>query len=141
MDPKIKKGLRLAAAAIFVFALALNIKITLDDPFLMMSDKAVASTTSNSNSSSVEYWGWFWKKRYFDVKCGGITWTKTEYFSSSGTLLGATHYIGGVLQAQYNGSYSYSVISSGTTGGIDLKGWQCMDGWSLCKTNINPCDD
>ena len=50
MDPKIKKGLRLAAAAIFVFALALNIKITLDDPFMMMSDKAVASTTYNSSS-------------------------------------------------------------------------------------------
>ena len=50
MDPKIKKGLRLAAAAIFVFALALNIKITLDGPFMMMSDKAVASTTYNSSS-------------------------------------------------------------------------------------------
>ena len=48
MNLKIKKGLRLAAAAIFVFALALNIKITLDDPFLMMSDEAVASTTYSS---------------------------------------------------------------------------------------------
>ena len=46
MNSKTKKGLRLAAAAIFAFALALNIKITLDDPFLSISDIAIAQTYS-----------------------------------------------------------------------------------------------
>ena len=55
MNSKIKKGLRLAAAAIFVFALAFNIKLTLDDPFVMLSDEAIASTASNSDSSGVDY--------------------------------------------------------------------------------------
>ena len=83
MDPKTKKGLRLAAAAIFVFALAFNIKITLDDPFLMLSDKTVASTTSNSSSSSSASPG-NWKATYpeceFPVSIGipPLVITKTE---------------------------------------------------------------
>ena len=41
------------AAAIFLFALAINVKVTLDDPFVMMSDEAVASSSSQSSNSGV----------------------------------------------------------------------------------------
>ena len=54
MNSKIKKGLRLAAAAIFVFALALNIKLTLDDPFLFVSDIAIASSTGGSGQGGCD---------------------------------------------------------------------------------------
>ena len=84
MNSKTKKGLRLAAAAIFVFALALNIKITLDDPFLLLSDEAIAVTTSNSSSSSSSASPGNWKATYpeceFSVSIGipPLVITKTE---------------------------------------------------------------
>ena len=37
--------------AIFVFALAFNIKLTLDGPFLMLSESAIASTTNTTTST------------------------------------------------------------------------------------------
>ncbi len=52
MKTKIEKGLKYLAAAIFLFALAINVKVTLDDPFALMSNAALAETTSNSSSNS-----------------------------------------------------------------------------------------
>ena len=42
------------AAVVFVLALAINVKVTLDDPFVMMSDEAVAQTTGGSTSQPPE---------------------------------------------------------------------------------------
>ncbi len=82
MNSKTKKGLRLVAAAIFVFALLLNIKVTLDDPFLLLSEQAMAVTTSGGSSSSATPGNW--KATYpeceFSVSIGipPLVITKTE---------------------------------------------------------------
>ncbi len=142
MKTKIEKGLKYLAAAIFLLALAVNVKVTLDDPFVMMSDSAMAVTTSTNSSGSSSYSGWFWTKKYFVVECGGISWEKTEFYNGSDHLVGTTFVEGGIIKVEYTGTYSYSSYSSGTTGNITLQGWQCLDGWSLlCANNINPCDD
>ncbi|TKG93346.1 hypothetical protein EYV94_16470 [Puteibacter caeruleilacunae] len=54
MQTKIKKGIQYLAAAAFIFALVLNIKVTLDDPFVLMSDAVVAQTTSTGTTSSTD---------------------------------------------------------------------------------------
>ncbi|MFW5804794.1 MAG: hypothetical protein ACOCWG_06145, partial [bacterium] len=123
-----------------LLALAINIKVTLDDPFVMLSDEAIAQTTTSSSSET--YSGWLWKKKYHDVECGSITWEKTEYYDINDHLVGTTLIEGGIIKVEYNGTYSYSIYSSGTTGNITLQGWQCLDGWNpFCADNINPCDD
>ncbi len=50
MKTKIEKGLKYLAAAIFLLALAVNVKVTLDDPFKMMSEQALASTSTTSGT-------------------------------------------------------------------------------------------
>ena len=52
MKTKIEKGSKYLAAGIFFIALVLNMKITLDDPFILMSEAVVAQTTSTSSSTN-----------------------------------------------------------------------------------------
>ncbi len=54
MKTKIEKGLKYLAAAIFLLALAVNVKVTLDDPFLMMNEHAMASSTGGSTSGGCQ---------------------------------------------------------------------------------------
>ncbi len=51
MKNKLKVTMTWLAAAIFLFALAINVKVTLDDPFVMVSDEAVAQTTSQPSTA------------------------------------------------------------------------------------------
>ena len=55
MKTKIEKGLKYLAAAIFLLALAVNVKVTLDDPFVMMSDSAMAVSTATTTNASGGY--------------------------------------------------------------------------------------
>ena len=56
MNKKVKTITTWLAAAIFLLALAINIKVTLDDPFVMLSDEAIAqTTTSTGNTGTVDY--------------------------------------------------------------------------------------
>jgi hypothetical protein len=48
---KLSKILRILAAAAFLTAMAVNVKVTLTDPFVGMSEEAVAQTTSDTSSS------------------------------------------------------------------------------------------
>ena len=46
------KIVKITAAGLFLVALAINVKVTLDDPFTMMNEKALAEeTTTNGNPS------------------------------------------------------------------------------------------
>jgi cytoskeletal protein CcmA (bactofilin family) len=49
---KLSKILRILAAAAFLTALAVNVKVTLTDPFVGMSEEAVAQMTSSDTSSN-----------------------------------------------------------------------------------------
>src|SRR5690606_26487664 len=51
MNRKINKITTWLAAAIFLLALAINVKVTLDDPFMMLSDEAIAQTTTDTSST------------------------------------------------------------------------------------------
>lgn len=51
MNIKVKTITSWLAAAVFLFALAINVKVTLDDPFMLLSDEAVATTTSAGSGS------------------------------------------------------------------------------------------
>ena len=52
MNRKINKITTWLAAAIFLFALAINVKVTLDDPFMMLSEEALAQTSGTSTETS-----------------------------------------------------------------------------------------
>lgn len=57
------KFVKFLAAVAFLFALALNVKVTLDDPFVLMTDNVIAQTTtgtttvpSTSTTTSTSWW-------------------------------------------------------------------------------------
>ncbi|MFV0267949.1 MAG: hypothetical protein ACK5HT_12520 [Draconibacterium sp.] len=54
MNKKAKTATNWLAAAVFLAALALNAKVTLDDPFVLLSDEAVAQTTTGSGNDGYE---------------------------------------------------------------------------------------
>jgi hypothetical protein len=49
MNKKVKTITSWLAVTVFLFALAINVKVTLDDPFVLLSDEAVATTSSSSD--------------------------------------------------------------------------------------------
>ena len=51
MNTNLRKLVKLAAAALFLIALAINVKVTLEDPFVMLSEQAIA-TGSGTNSGT-----------------------------------------------------------------------------------------
>lgn len=61
MNKQLKKVIKGVAAAVFVLALAINVKVTLDDPFLSVSESAIAQESSQTSSDQK----WIRKK----VKC------------------------------------------------------------------------
>jgi len=53
MKQKFEKYLKYVAAAIFVATLAINIAITMDDPFVLMSNDAVATTNTGEEYTKI----------------------------------------------------------------------------------------
>ena len=45
MNTKVNKLIKWAAAGLFLVALTINVKVTLDDPFVMLSEQAIATGT------------------------------------------------------------------------------------------------
>lgn len=54
MKLNFKKIGKYLAVAIFFMALYFNVKVSLDDPFISLSNDALAQTTSSSSSSSTK---------------------------------------------------------------------------------------
>lgn len=52
MNTKFNKIAKTAAVGIFFMALMMNVKVSLTDPFVFLSNDALAQTTSSSSSSS-----------------------------------------------------------------------------------------
>lgn len=52
---KYPKLIKLAAAGLFLVALAINVKVTLDDPFVMLSQNVIAQTTGEESSGGFCY--------------------------------------------------------------------------------------
>jgi hypothetical protein len=48
MNKKVKTITSWLAVTVFLFALAINVKVTLDDPFSLLSLEAIATTSSNT---------------------------------------------------------------------------------------------
>ena len=55
---KLSKILKIVAVVAFLTALAVNIQITLTDPFVGMSEEAIATGTGSSSGSSGESGNW-----------------------------------------------------------------------------------
>jgi hypothetical protein len=81
---KLSKILRILAAAAFLTALAVNVKVSLTDPFVGMSKEAIATGTSEPVSSGTTTCpacpGDSWVECDFDCSCGeenvqGCLWT------------------------------------------------------------------
>jgi hypothetical protein len=54
MKTKVGKWMKYLSSGIFFIALVLNIKISLDDPFVLMSEAVIAVTTSTTSSGSTQ---------------------------------------------------------------------------------------
>lgn len=52
MKTKVNKLVKITVTGLFLIALVINIKVTLDDPFVMLSKDAIAQSSSASTSSS-----------------------------------------------------------------------------------------
>lgn len=52
MNKKVKLITGWLAATVFLFALAVNVKVTLNDPFVIMSDNAIAETTGTGTTGT-----------------------------------------------------------------------------------------
>jgi hypothetical protein len=52
MNTNLKKIVKTAAVGIFFMALLMNVKVSLTDPFISISNEVIAQTTSSSSSSS-----------------------------------------------------------------------------------------
>ncbi|MDO5970755.1 hypothetical protein Q4Q35_13135 [Flavivirga aquimarina] len=65
MNTKVNKIVKLAAAGLFLLALAINVKVTLEDPFVMVSEQAMASGSDDvSSSDGGSSAGGGWKSNY-----------------------------------------------------------------------------
>jgi len=54
MNTKLRKLVKLTAAGLFIIALAINIKVTLDDPFVMLSEAAIATGSGTDGGTDAE---------------------------------------------------------------------------------------
>jgi len=68
MKTKLHKSLKFLAGAAFIFALALNVIVTLDDPFLFMSDVAIATDETGSGTGLLP-------QTSEDIECPRDQWT------------------------------------------------------------------
>jgi hypothetical protein len=46
MNAKLRKLVKITAAGLFLIALAINVKVTLEDPFTMVNENAAAATST-----------------------------------------------------------------------------------------------
>ena len=158
MNTKLRKLLKLTAAGLFLVALAINVKVTLEDPFVMMSEQAIATGTSTDGTGTCTgagtgtgvtiCWGYDVVDSVpedIDQICGGVEWTKIEYYNASGTLRGSAKTIKTspvTVEASGNVSSGYSYIkeSSGNDGGVCLTGKNCPRKFGSCCDYVNACD-
>ena len=54
MKSKIEKYLKYVAAAVFVATLAINIAITMDDPFVLLSNAMAETTTTTTTTTTTD---------------------------------------------------------------------------------------
>ena len=52
MNAKLRKLVKITAAGLFLIALAINVKVSLEDPFTMVNEKAMAQNTTLSCPSA-----------------------------------------------------------------------------------------
>jgi len=150
MNKKVKTITSWLAAAIFLLALAINIKVTLDDPFVMLSDEAIAQTTTDdesgtggSGTTTGTSNGFYSKER---------CWERGTYriVSISGTIGGGLSFdagdiLGSQLEADAGCSVSYEAVDQyeitcpATT---EPQTVECQTrGWELCSGNGCPCSE
>ncbi|SHK05843.1 hypothetical protein SAMN05444280_15710 [Tangfeifania diversioriginum] len=113
MNKKVKTITTWMAAAIFLLALAINIKVTLDDPFVMLSDEAIAQTTGTGGGTGdccPDVWDWGLLRMVEDddcirrtesivVVCSSTKIYRT-YFEASGSIAGKAIVQGAIISLQ-----------------------------------------
>ena len=112
MKTKIEKGLKYLAAGLFFIALVLNMKITLEDPFIMLSDTVVAQTTSTTTSSMTSTGK---TKTCREVGCSG-TWKGTADLQGCITVFGKKYCN---YSAHAEVTFTYFGKNENCTGGSD----------------------
>jgi len=141
---KLSKILRILAAAAFLTALAVNVKVTLTDPFVGMSEVAIATgtdTTTSSNSGTDNY---FYNVQ--DVYLRSINVVKS--FSAGAKINGAPVLVGQVVEiltAQIDGNITwkynkkvdqYKILCPKTTKPQSV---ECLEvDWTNCPTTGCP---
>lgn len=139
MNTKLKKTLKITAAGIFVIALAINVSVTLSDPFSTVSNVVLAQTTGGSSNTGSGTGlgngdGWFDTPQ--EVECPRSEWAVNVTTPSSSTSYGyngagsvSVSYGGATVSASYNGgsaSYSYN-SGSGTQPLVKTYKRTCID--------------
>lgn len=120
MNTKLKKSLNIAAAAVFMVGLAINVQMSLDDPFSNVNAVALAQQTGSGGSgddggtdggTAPTSSGWFWK----EVK----------------VLVKVTESTGGSIGGYVVGSGG-TIAWDGTSEEYEVWKDKCIDGWSAC---------
>ena len=130
MSTKVNKLVKLVATGLFLMALAINVKVTLDDPFTMVTDQALATDSDSCTGTGSGSSGFapFWNPTDLPIVCGGIQWEKTVYYGASGTIVGTLYIYGAEVISSYSGSYSTTVVSCGVSGVVTRTGRDCPGG-------------
>lgn len=97
---------------------------------------AAAVSAANSEAGDSGGQGLFDEEHPSTVHCTATNWSRTDYYSSSGSLLGYTLLENGVFSVQYTGSYSSSVTSSGGVAAHDGTKIDCF-GWGWGCTPVS----
>ena len=66
MNTKVNKLLKLAAVGLFLMALAINVKVTLDDPFVMLSEQAIATGSGTDSATECTCGTSWWDSKVYD---------------------------------------------------------------------------
>ncbi|MDO5970758.1 hypothetical protein Q4Q35_13150 [Flavivirga aquimarina] len=144
MNTKVNKIVKLAAAGLFLLALAINVKVTLEDPFAMVSEQAMASDGGGSDSSDDTDDGVsanFYKIKDIRTRSvniitsisgtlsGGITIKVGDIFDSSIEL-------GSGVSIEYGPADQYKIVCLGTSVVQEV---ECLQqDWETCASGGCP---
>ena len=74
MSKNLSKVFKYVAAAVFIATLAINVAITLDDPFVLLSDAMAETTTTTTTTTTTIVTNKFWKSSCGCQKGSGLNY-------------------------------------------------------------------
>ena len=139
MNAKLRKLVKITATGLFLIALAINVKVTLEDPFSMVSEKAMAETTSLPwTPPEEENYDLDWQSSY--PECAENLWITSvtkRYFDASLAPSGSVSIR--LVSVSYSGGHATYHCEETLTQKIKTRQKICVSGLGACFSNDLNC--